>query len=286
MGEAIRINLEVVPRYLEFVLFPQRLNVFHPDMKGPIANAAWVAIAWLVIAVGVASLLRQRSRPSIAGLAWFAVSFLPVSNLVVIPSATMAERFLYLPAVGLWVIAADQGLRLSRRLGRPRAAAAVACLGACLLGARTVARNEDWKSDVALFGASAAQAPGLVAPWFNLGTALRDRGDLEGARRAWERALAVDPRDPGALGQLGTLAAVRGDLPAAEAYYRAALASKDFDAAVHLNLAKVLERTGRPGEAAQEYGAFLEKATPVHQELVPSARAAVERLARQPAAGP
>ena len=219
-------------------------------------------------------------KPELAGLVWFAASYLPIANLLPIPSAAMAERFLYLPAVGIWVIAADQAVRLRDRL--PGTRALVAAGGAAVLGlsAVTVRRNADWRDDVSLFTRSVENDPGSVIARFNLGSALRDQGDLEGARREWEKARELDPRDPGPLAQLGTLAAVRGDLATAEALYREALAADPRNATVRFNLAKVLERTGRPAEALREYENFLDLAGRDQAEQVPAARAARARLSR------
>ena len=286
LGETLRLNFFILPRYLELVLVPARLNVFHAVPPGGVADAPWLLLGWVAMATVVVALVRQRSLPSLLGLAWFAVNYLPIANLVPIPSAAMAERFLYLPAVGLWVVAADQAVRLLDRAGRKRVATLALALPLVALAAGSVRRNGDWRNDVTLFWSSVEVEPGSVIALFNLGSALRDQGDLEGARTAWERALAVDPRDAGPLTQLGTLAAVSGDFPRAERLYRAALDSDPRNALIHLNLAKLFEKTGRPGEAATAYGRFLELATRDHQEHVPAARASRERLLRAGGAGP
>jgi protein O-mannosyl-transferase len=282
LGETLRLNYHVLPRYLGLVLYPAGLNVFHPVPPGGPLDAPGLLVAWVAIVLVLAGLLRQRSVPSMAGLAWFAACYLPIANLLPIPSAAMAERFLYLPAVGLWVIGADQALRLRERVPWKRVATMAMVAVLVALAARTVRRNADWKDDLALFQSSVQDNASTVAGWFNLGSTLRDRGDLEGAGAAWERARQVDPRDVGPLTQLATLAAVRGDLPRAEALYREVLAIDPGGAVAHLNLAKLLERTGRPAEALVHYERFLALATKGEAEHVAAARAARERL-RAPA---
>jgi tetratricopeptide (TPR) repeat protein len=86
---------------------------------------------------------------------FFGLMLLPTSNLVVLIGATMAERFLYLPAVAF-------AMALSAacyRFVRPRYVPWV--LGAVLLlfGARTLARNPDWNSDLALMSHDSSTAP-------------------------------------------------------------------------------------------------------------------------------
>jgi tetratricopeptide (TPR) repeat protein len=284
--EALRLNYHVVPRYLGLVLLPWRMDVFHAIPAGGVGEHPALLLAWAATSVVVAGLLLQRSPPSLAGLAWFAAGYLPIANLIPIPSAAMAERFLYLPAAGLWVIAADQAMRLRDRVRWKGAATAALVLVAAALALVTVRRNADWKDDVALFSRSVERDRTSVIALFNLGSSLRDRGDFEGAGSAWERARAIDPRDPGPLAQLGTLAAIRGDMGTAEGLYRAALSADPRNPIVHLNLAKLLERTGRPVEAAAEYGRFLELATRDQEEHVPTARAALKRLAGDAGAHP
>jgi tetratricopeptide (TPR) repeat protein len=278
LSEVARINYHAIPRYLGLILFPAGLNVFHGVPAGGVAASPWLFVAWLAIGMAVAGLVLQRSAPSLVGLGWFLVNFLPVANIVPIPSASMAERFIYLPAVGFWVIGADQGLRLIRRVSWKRGMVALQTAAVLALAATTVRRNLDWRDDLALFRSSVEEDPRSSLGHFNLGTTLRDQGDLAGARRAWERAIEIDPRDVGALVQLGTVAAVQGDLLAADRMYRRALAVEPTNPTATLNLAKVCERTGRYPEAVDLYGRFLDLATPGEAEHVEAARASRDRL--------
>jgi tetratricopeptide (TPR) repeat protein len=149
------------------------------------------------------------------------------------------------------------------------------------LASRTVRRNADWRDDVALFESSLAVNPRSVIASFNLGSALRDRGDLAGAEGAWRRALEIDPGEAGSTIQLGTLAAVRGDMGEAERLYRSAQEREPGNALLQLNLARLLERTARPREALVHYDRFLELATKDHAEYVRGAREIRERILRQ-----
>jgi tetratricopeptide (TPR) repeat protein len=79
---------------------------------------------------------------------------------------------------------------------------------------------------------------------------------------------------------------VSGDYARAERLYLSALESGPRNALIHLNLAKLLERTGRPAEAAAEYDRFLELATRDHREHVEAARAARARLLGPEAGAP
>jgi len=268
----------IVPRYLALLLWPAGLTTFHRDPVATPGSLAWAAVAWTGLAAGVALLLRRPSPASSLGLAWAGLNFLPIANLVPIPSTAMAERFLYLVVPGVWLVAADASVRLQRAFPRTAALQAAAwALALALLTGRTVVRNRDWHDDVSLARSALAVDPRSPTALYNLGVALKDRGDLDGAARAWTAALEADPGSAEALTQLGTLAALRGDPAAAERAWRDALARKDV-AGAHFNLAVLCERTGRPAEALAHYQAFLRTAGPTDQELIPRAQDRVAAL--------
>jgi tetratricopeptide (TPR) repeat protein len=108
----------------------------------------------------------------------------------VLPRLDVAnDRQLYLAMLGPAILVAG-GLWT---LHRPRMAAAVTLALTVLLGGATLARNGDYRSEVALWRATVARSPGRARVWNNLGYAYALAGDHEGARDAYRRALAIDP---------------------------------------------------------------------------------------------
>jgi Flp pilus assembly protein TadD len=99
------------------------------------------------------------------------------------------DRQLYLASIGPLALA---GLGVAL-LPRWRAAAVIAL--AAMLGAATVARNHDYRSEVALWSDTVRKSPGSARAWNNLGYACQLAGRREEARAAYERALALDPDD-------------------------------------------------------------------------------------------
>jgi hypothetical protein len=274
----IAINFSVIPQYLGLVLFPSDLTIMHSISAPAIGDMPLLIMAWGAIVVAVWLLLRTGSVPVYVGLLWFAINYLPISNIVPIPSAPMAERYLYLPAVGLWIIAADRGYALYGKMHNSKALAAAAAVVVVLLGGVTVDRNPDWKSDIALFGSVVRTDPGSSFGHFNLGNSLRDAGDLEGAQQEWLVTLRLDPANASAMTQLGSFAAVKGDLDKAERWFRAALDADPANAMARFNLALVFEKTGRPEEAAVQYDSFLSNVPLEYQEYIPRAEENRARL--------
>lgn len=270
-----------LPRLLGLLVFPRDLTIFHGDAAGsPLAHAPALAAAWVAIAAAALLVAWRRGPGASFGLAWLALHLVPLAGLVAIPTTTrVAERFLYLPLAGAALLAADGVVRAARRWPRARPLAAAATAAVLVaLAARTVDRIGDWRDDVSLARAAVETDPGSAEARFNLGVALKDRGDLEGARGQWEAALRADPRHARALTQLGTLSAIRGDYPAAERLLRAALAADPAVGIAHLNLARLLERTGRPGEARRHYEAFVRTANELERPLVEAAEARLRAL--------
>jgi tetratricopeptide (TPR) repeat protein len=260
-------NFIVIPQYLWLVFFPLHLTIEHSLSALTAASMLWLIPVWGAIIIGVWYLLRTGSIPVLIGLLWFAINYLPISNIIPIPSTPMAERYLYLPAVGLWIVAADRAYALSRKFPNKSLAAAAAVVVA-LLGVVTAHRNRDWKSDIALFGSVVRTDPVSSFGHFNLGNSLRDAGDLEGAQREWQETLRLDPGNSGAMTQLGSFAAIKGDLGRAERWFRAALDADPANAMARFNLALVFEKTGRPEEAVTQYDLFLKNVPLEYREYI------------------
>jgi Tfp pilus assembly protein PilF len=168
-----------------------------------------------------------------------------------------------MPAVGFFIVL---GVLFSwiHMQGRSKQALwGITAIVVTACGILTIQRNLDWKNDLALFSSGTRNDPMSPAAHFNLGTAYRENGDLQSASREWEKALAIDPKYPDALTQMGTMAAVQGDLLTAEKYYLAALegpqgVSDPEKSMAHYNLGKIYEKRGLPQLALQKYRQFLE----------------------------
>jgi tetratricopeptide (TPR) repeat protein len=272
LGGRLADLLYIVPRALLTIAWPPAGSprYFLPEALGPLALP--LALGWAAILAALWWLLGPgRSATTRFGLAWLALFWLPVSGLVPFPGVPLADRYLYVPAIGLWLILGDQLVRVSvqvsdrlaarPRLARPAALWSAACGAALLLalaaGTFDVARA--WSGDVALFTRVVERYPGKAFGHHNLGTAYLDRaGDLDGAERELERALALDPAFPRLRTQLGWVRLRRGDSPGALAHYRAALALDPRDAEATLNAGLASERLGDWAAAIAFYQRFLE----------------------------
>ena len=150
---------------------------------------AWIALVAIVAALA-AAIARRRGDPAIFFAAgWIGITLFPTSNLLLTIGNIMAERFLYLPAVGFTIAVAALGSRLP--LGHARIAVAAALILA--FAGRTLARNPVWRDNLALASADVSSAPRSFRVHEMLAKALHDqnpRANLDAAiaeqEKAWE----------------------------------------------------------------------------------------------------
>ena len=276
-------NYHIIPQYLGLLLFPADLTIFHKVPQGGWFDPPWFFPAWLVLLATAGMTLRSRDRVAWFALAWFGINYLPISNIVPIPSEPVTERYLYMPAIGFFLAL---GMLFSRAPAQGRIRLGF-CGGVAIIviacGALTIQRNLDWRDNLSLFSSGVMKDPSSAAAHYNLGTAYMEKDDLVSARREWERTLAIDSGYADALTQMGTLAAVQGDLPTAERYYLAALQAppgvSDPDKSMaHYNLGKIYEIHRQTERALQHYRRFLENVPITYLEYRPDAERRIAHL--------
>lgn len=166
--------------------------------------------------------------------------------LVGVDAAAIAERFLYVPAVAVALLA---GFALDRGAGaRRKCLAAGAFLVIAVFMVLSSLANRLWSSDLVLFRAVARSAPETVFAHVNLGYALRKRGDLEAAVGEYRQALALMPGNPGAHVGLGIVYQQQGRFGEAIEEYR--IASALLPEAHDRDMVYAIQ--GRGGETARE----------------------------------
>ncbi len=276
-------NYHIIPQYLGLLLFPIDLTLFHSVSKGGLFSPFWHFAAWLALLTAVGLIVRSRNRTALFGLIWFIFNYAPISNIVPIPSELITERYLYLPAVGLFILLGMFISFLSSQQKNRQLLWVGVTVIIVAFGTVTIKRNLDWKDGLSLFASGARNDPKSPAAHYNLGTAFRENGDLVSARKEWETTLALDPVHAEALTQLGTLAAINGDLQKAEAYYITALKAPpgvtDPDKSMaHYNLGKIYEKWNQPKRALQNYEQFLKGVPLNYLEYKPDAEQRVAHL--------
>lgn len=144
-----------------------------------------------LLLLGVVQLER---RPWLGfGILWLALHLLPTNSLM--PRLDVAnERQLYLGSIGMGVIAANLFYQLVESCPAWRQWLNGALAGGMLLlGMATLARNHDYRSEVALWENTVRQSPAKARPWNNLGYAYALAGDSDRAQQAYRKAIHLQP---------------------------------------------------------------------------------------------
>jgi tetratricopeptide (TPR) repeat protein len=217
--------LVVGATYVLKTFWPSGLAAFypHPGTDLPIARVAGAAALLAAVSAGV--LLVRRRRPYLAvSWFWFAVGLAPVIGLVQVGQAAMADRYTYLPLIGLTVMVAwgaREAVASRRVLSR-----VVAGLGAVVvvaLAALTADQVRTWRSSVTLFEHALRVTERNHVAHTNLGLALAGEGRLDEATAHLLAALRIAPGSPIANGLLAEARVRQGRLDDARRHFNAAL---------------------------------------------------------------
>jgi protein O-mannosyl-transferase len=242
--------------YIAKMFWPTRLAVFYPY---PQDLPAWqVAIAALVLAAVSALVVRQfRTQPYLAiGWLWYLVTLVPVIGLVQVGAQARADRYTYVPMVGLSIMLAWSVADVARHW--PRSAPAIAALAATVCSACVVLTRVQiryWRNSESLFQHAVEATSGNYVAEHNLGTDLMEEPDrLPEAIRHLEAAVRIKPDSARAHSDLGSaLSKLPDRLPQVIAEYQLAVRFSPGSAIPHYNLGNALEAAGRLPEALAEW---------------------------------
>jgi tetratricopeptide (TPR) repeat protein len=218
--------LDAVRIYLAQSVWPSGLAVSYPHPLGSLGLPRLAAAAGLLALLTAFALAGLRRRPYLCvGWLWFLGMLVPVIGLVQVGIQPHADRYLYLPLIGLSLapvfLAADE-VRRRAWLRAPLAAAAALVLAALALTAtRQVATFRD---SITLQSHAVAVTRGNLVAHYRLGDALQRAGRLPEAEHQLRSALALAPRHVKLRIALADVLARRGRVEEAILHYRQALA--------------------------------------------------------------
>jgi protein O-mannosyl-transferase len=247
-------------RYLGKMLWPKDLSILYPH---PGHWPAWQVIvsAGLLLAVFAVVILLARKRPYLAvGWLWFCGTLIPVIGLVQVGIQSMADRYTYLPLIGLFIMLA-WGIEelIPDRPGRANAltAGAALVLAACAL--LTERQIRFWRDSEALFRHAVQVTRNNYLAYNNLGFYLSGLGRTSEAMENYRLALKINPTYEDALNNLGYALAGQKKYAEAIPLYEAALRVRPKHTEVHNNLGNALSETGKIDDAIKHYLIVLQQ---------------------------
>jgi tetratricopeptide (TPR) repeat protein len=244
-------------RYVGKTLWPHDLSVYYP--YSPVTNWAGAVVGAMGLAIVTAACVFQvRKRPYLAvGWLWYLGILVPVIGLVQVGSQSYADRYTYLPVIGLTVMLVWLVGDLVARSRPGRIAAAVALmLALTLLSVATARQAALWKNTRTLFTHTLAVTGDNPVAHQCLGCAYLQDGKVEPAIAELNEALRLSPNYQDAHHNLGRALVIAGRTEEAIAHFRAALTTTD-KADIRHGLGDALDKLGRTDEAIREYEAAI-----------------------------
>ena len=231
--------------YVAKLAVPTGLAAIYPH-PGWWPTAAVVAAGGLLGLVTAFAWRQRRRRPYLlAGWAWFVVTLLPTSGIAQSGRQAMADRYSYVPSIGLTVAAVWAAADAVPTPAAGASVAVAAVLGYGLAGRRQVGF---WRDSDTLYARAAAVTGANPVADVGLGRAALARGDLAAAEARFSRAAGESPGEPGALAGLGVVRLRQGDAADAERLLAAAAAARPNVADYRIQHAVAL--SARPGGRA------------------------------------
>lgn len=232
-------------RYLAKFFFPAKLAVLYPypAAEWPMGMAA--AAAAVLIVITVLMFACRWARPyGLMGWLWFVGTLVPVIGLVQVGSQSIADRYTYLPAIGLNIIVVWGACELARRLN---AGKTVLTVGAAAVGIVCVAVTEHqitfWRDSGELFSHAVAVTDNSFEARKALGDYYWSQGNWNAAVKLYNEAITIYPKFEGAHLNLGVVFSQTGRASEAEKEFTQATALAPDDANAFNDLGTVVAPT-------------------------------------------
>ncbi len=250
--------LATLATYVGQSLWPRALSVYYPHAAHaaaePLRALALPALLGTLLLAGMLVLAwrTRRAQPALAlGLGLFLVTLVPVVGLVQVGTQAHADRYTYLPSLGLVLAGVALALYLAPRHARALAGLGTTLVVLCALQARQQVGY--WKDTRTLFEHALALDPRNFLAHSKLGELALAEGDLPGARAAFERTLELNPNHVETLNNLGLCLLAQGALAQAAAPLERALLLAPKDAETWLNLGTIELERGQLASARRRF---------------------------------
>jgi tetratricopeptide (TPR) repeat protein len=251
-GDRISNALLSYIKYLGKTFWPTDLAVFYPHPDS-IPALTIIAAAACLLFVSAAAVLTLRTRPYFAvGWFWYLGTLVPVIGLVQVGAQSMADRYTYIPLIGIFIVIAWACGDLLGRIGRPRLLIAAGVVVLCVWLAGTRLQLRHWQNEESLYRHAIAVTSKNFMMHHNLGVVLQDRGELDEALYHYREATEINGWGPSQQ-NLGTLLARKGKHDEAIEVYTNALRSQPGNSMIHNNLANSLVEVGEIEKAIEHF---------------------------------
>jgi Flp pilus assembly protein TadD len=235
--------------YLLKMIYPVHLAVFYPYTADKLAFWQVAGAALLLIAITILSIWFLRKPYLTMGWLWYLGTLVPVIGLVQVGLQAMADRYTYIPLIGIFIMITWGIPELLHNLFyRKKLMVTVGAIVLLILSTFTYAQISYWKNDLTLFQHAVEVTTENYWAHYNLGLSLAKQKEYDRAFDHFRETIRIKPSEPDAYNNIGIILAKRGELKEAVHYFSEALRRDSGNQGARTNLGLALSQMAKKGE--------------------------------------
>jgi len=258
--------------YIEKMFWPVNLAIFYPHPKGDIAFWQVAGSLLILLFITFLAIWKIRRRPYIAvGWLWFLGALVPVIGIVQVGLQGWADRYTYIPYIGLFIIIAWSACDLPAGVQYQKTIFSLcACIILLALGAKTFIQTLYWQNNIMLYGHAIEAVENNWWAYSFMGKSLASEGEFGAAILQFEKSLKIYPENVAVNYEMGKAFLAAGDVNDAVKLYQQMLGPlpdnpnepakvddspvlKEMYVNANINLAIGLSRQGNLKEAGRRF---------------------------------
>jgi tetratricopeptide (TPR) repeat protein len=246
--------------YLGQMFYPTGLAAFYPHPENNLHVWAILFSLMILASITAVALALRRTRPYLlVGWLWYLGILVPVIGLLQVGGQARADRYTYLPLIGVLIMVAWAVKDLSATWRQRQSMLTVAALIVILpLMVTASIQTTYWQNSETLWRHTLACTWQNYVAHTDLGSALVKQGRISEAMEEYKIALGINPQYLEANNNIGILLARQGQTADAIGYYQKALEIKPDFVEAHVNLGNALSLEGQTDEAAEHFEKALQ----------------------------
>lgn len=230
--------------YVEKMFLPFDLSILYPHVPVSLLTAGWAALLLCGITFGVLKYMNRLPYLAV-GWFWYLITLLPVLGIIQVGRQSMADRYSYIPLIGLFAMASWGGAELCTKLPKLKNMVSVAAVSMLLFYAIiTWFQLNYWRDNVTLISHSLEVTENNSFLHYTMGLIYARQGKPELAIKEYRESIRIDPENSEAYFSLGVCLEDSGRIDWAISQYRAALLINPGNPQYHIKLAEALSRQG------------------------------------------
>jgi Flp pilus assembly protein TadD len=244
--------------YLHKMFWPQNLAFFYPLPKTIPIVQLLTAVCVFAVMTFISIRFRRKQPFVIIGWLWYVVTLLPVIGLIQVGGQSSADRYTYLPIIGIFILMVWWLCEITANMPHRRlvltSVSGIVLTGCALV---TVRQISYWQNNVILYSHALAVTNDNYIAHNNLGFALAREGKLSEASAHFNEAIRISPRFADAYLNLGETFLNTGEIDKSIVYITKAIDLRQNYAAAYLDLGAAMFRKGRSDDALGNFNRAL-----------------------------